>query len=196
MRFGILGGTFNPIHWGHLLLAETARDELALDRVLFVVANRPPHKRDRSLLPGAVRFELVKLAIRDHPAFVVSDLELQRAEVSYSLETVSILRKQLPSAKLFLLMGQDMLTVPWKGWDHLKQWCTIVVAHRPGSSTPPRQAGLKWLTMPHLDISSSDIRRRLKAGRSIRYLVPAPVERYIQQRGLYRKAFRQEAATP
>src|SRR3989338_2649031 len=103
MRFGILGGTFNPIHWGHLLLAETARDVLTLDRVLFIPARRPPHKSARGLLPGEVRYERVQRAIRDHPAFVASDLELQRDDVSYSLETVKILSRQLPTAKLFLV---------------------------------------------------------------------------------------------
>jgi len=185
MRFGILGGTFNPIHWGHLLLAETARDVLSLDRVLFIPARQPPHKSAKGLLPGAVRYEMVQLAIRDHPAFVASDIELQRDDVSYSLETVQILSKQLPSAKLFLLIGQDMLSVRWKGWEEIASLCTLVVAHRPGAASPRRQKGLKWLPMPQVEIASSDIRARLKAGRSIRYLVPAAVERYIRQHNLY-----------
>ena len=187
MRFGILGGTFNPIHTGHLLLAETARDALALDRVLFIPARQPPHKSAKGLLPGAVRYELVQLAIRDHPAFVASDIELQRDDVSYSLETVQILSKQLPSAKLFLLIGQDMLSVRWKGWEEITSLCTLVVAHRPGAAAPRRQKGLKWLPMPQVEIASSDIRTRLKAGRSIRYLVPAAVERYIRERTLYQR---------
>ena len=185
MRFGILGGTFNPIHTGHLLLAETAREVLALDRVLFIPARQPPHKSAKGLLPGTVRYELVQLAIRDHPAFVASDIELQRDDVSYSLETVQILRKQLPSAKLFLLIGQDMLGVRWKGWEELKSLCTVVVARRPGSAAPRRGPGVKWLPMPQVEIASSDIRARLKAGRSIRYLVPPAVERYIHQHRLY-----------
>ena len=190
LRIGVFGGTFNPIHWGHLLLAETAREELALDRVLFIPANQPPHKSDRGLLPGCVRFELIKLAIRDHSAFVASDIELQRSDVSYSLETVTILRKQLPTAKLFLLIGQDMLAVHWKGWEEIKRLCAVVIAHRPGTTAPRRGAGVKWLKMPQVGISSSDIRRRLKAGRSIRYFVPAPVERYIHQHGLYGRTAR------
>ena len=185
MRFGILGGTFNPIHWGHLLLAETARDVLALDRVLFIPARQPPHKSAKGLLPGPVRYEMVQLAIRDNPAFVASDIELQRDDVSYSLETVQILSKQLPSAKLFLLIGQDMLSVRWKGWAEITSLCTLVVAHRPGTAAPRRQKGLKWLPMPQVEIASSDIRARLKAGRSIRYLVPSAVERYIRERQLY-----------
>ena len=185
MRFGILGGTFNPIHWGHLLLAETARDVLALDRVLFIPARQPPHKSAKGLLPGPVRYEMVQLAVRDHPAFVASDIELQRDDVSYSLETVQILSKQLPSAKLFLLIGQDMLSVRWKGWEELKSLCTLAVAHRPGAAAPRRGKGLRWLSMPQVEIASSDIRARLKAGRSIRYLVPPAVERYIRQHNLY-----------
>jgi nicotinate-nucleotide adenylyltransferase len=166
-------------------LAETARDALSLDRVLFIPARQPPHKSARGLLPGAVRYELVQLAIRDHPAFVASDIELQRDNVSYSFETVQILSRQLPTAKLFLLIGQDMLSVRWKGWEELRALCTVVVAHRPGVATPRREAELKWLPMPQVEIASSDIRARLKAGRSIRYLVPTAVERYIRQHQLY-----------
>jgi nicotinate-nucleotide adenylyltransferase len=169
-----------------LLLAETARDVLTLDRVLFIPARQPPHKSVKGLLPGPVRYEMVQLAIRDHPAFVASDIELQRDDVSYSLETVQILSRQLPSAKLFLLIGQDMLSVKWKGWDELRSLCTVVVAHRPGAPPPRRETGVKWLPMPRVEIASSDIRARLKASRSIRYLVPPAVERYIQQHNLYR----------
>jgi len=103
MRIGVFGGTFNPIHLGHLLLAETARETLALDRVVFIPTHQPPHKRARDLLPGPVRMKLVELAIRDHPAFVTSDIELERRGPSYSIETVKILHTQLPQAKLFLL---------------------------------------------------------------------------------------------
>ena len=170
-----------------MLLAETARDVLALDRVLFIPARQPPHKSAKGLLPGPVRYEMVQLAIRDHPAFVASDIELQRKDVSYSLETVQILSKQLPTAKLFLVIGEDMLSVKWKGWDELKALCTVVVAHRPGSVKARREAGLKWLPMPQVEVASSDIRARLKAGRSIRYLVPAAVERHIRQHTLYQK---------
>jgi nicotinate-nucleotide adenylyltransferase len=202
MRIGVFGGTFNPIHLGHLLLAETARDTLALDRVVFIPAYQPPHKTARGMLPGEVRLELLQRAIKDHPAFVASDIELQRRGTSYSIDTVRSLRAQLPQAKLFLLVGEDMLSVRWLAWEDLKRLCTIVVAHRPGASAgrreaslpaprhalPPsaRQAGLTWLGMPQVEIASSDIRSRLKAGRSIRYLVPPSVERYIRQHGLYR----------
>ena len=188
MRLGIFGGTFNPIHLGHLLLAETARDTLALDRIVFIPTHQPPHKRAQNLLPGAVRLKLIQLAIRDHPAFVASDIELQRTGPSYSLDTVNILHRRMPSATLFLLLGQDMLTVPWVGWKELKRLCTIVVAPRPNPQArrqSTRERGLKWLSMPPLAITSSDVRARIKAGRSIRYLVPTSVARYLQQHRLF-----------
>ena len=188
MRLGIFGGTFNPIHLGHLLLAETARETLALDRVLFIPVQQPPHKRLRDLLPGPARMALIELAIRDHPAFVASDIELARPGPSYSIETVRILRRQFPAAKLFLLIGEDMLAVGWLAWGELRRLCTVAAAHRPDSPRPASGRGVRWLPMPRLDIASSDIRKRLAAGRSIRYLVPGAVERHIRQHQLYQRA--------
>ncbi|MBI2495297.1 MAG: nicotinate (nicotinamide) nucleotide adenylyltransferase [Candidatus Omnitrophica bacterium] len=203
MRLGIFGGTFNPIHLGHLLLAETARETLRLDRVVFVPTRQPPHKRAKDLLPGDARMKLIALAIKDHPAFVASDIELQRPGPSYSIETVKILKGQLPQAKLFLIVGEDMLAVRWVAWEELKRLCTIVVARRPAPPPvyspkanqrgveghrpfgPKTGGGVKRLPMPLVEISSSDVRARLLAGRSIRYLVPTAVERYIQQHQLY-----------
>ncbi len=185
MRIGIFGGTFNPIHYGHLVLAETARESLALDRVVLIPTRQPPHKSTRGLLPGSVRLELIQRAIRDNAAFVASDIELQRPDVSYSIETVRALRAQLPDAKLFLLIGEDMLGVRWLGWDELTRLCTVVVAHRAGQKKSRQKTKVKWLPMPVLDISSSDIRARLRAGRSIRYLVPPSVEHHIRHHHLY-----------
>jgi len=207
MRVGLFGGSFNPIHYGHLRLAETARESLRLDRVLFIPAGQPPHKGAAGLLEGRERLKLVEMTIRDHPAFIASDIELERPGVSYTVETVGALKRRLPDAKLFLLVGEDMLTIAWRGWKELKALCTVAVARRArpaarGASSaarivPPRSAaaarrqpGLMWLDMPPLDISSSDIRRRLAQGRSIRYLVPPAVERYIRDRRLYQKAGR------
>ena len=196
MKIGLFGGTFNPIHTGHLILAETARETFGLDRVLFIPANLPPHKVTRDLAPGLLRLKLIQLAIRDHAAFAASDIELHRSGVSYTIETVRALRKQLPDATLFLIIGEDMLAVRWLAWDALKRACTIVVAHRSGKPARRslgvggkairRETGLKWLEMPRLDISSSDVRSRIGSGRSIRYLTPAAVERYIRQHRLYR----------
>lgn len=190
MRIGLFGGTFNPIHWGHLLLAETAREVLTLDRVLFIPTAKPPHKRVRDLLPGAVRLELITRAIRENPAFVASDIELQRPGVSYAVDTVRILHRQLPQARLFLLIGEDMLAVRWLAWEEIRRLCRLVVAHRPGPSVARRPQGMTWLSMPQVEVSSSDIRARIRAGRSIRYLVPPTVERYIRDHQLYAKPVR------
>lgn len=185
MRLGIFGGTFNPIHWGHLLLAETARETLALDRVVFIPTSKPPHKSARDLLPGEVRLQLITLAIQGHPAFVASDIELQRPGVSYSIDTVRILHQRLPQAKLFLIVGADMFGVRWVSWKEIAALCTVVVAHRPGARAIRREAGVRWLPMPQVEIASSDIRARLRNGRSIRYLVPSAVERYLRTHQLY-----------
>ena len=185
LRIGIFGGTFNPIHTGHLVLAETAREALALDRVLFVPTHQPPHKRLPGLLPGVVRLKLVQLAIQGHPAFAASDLELRRGGVSYSIDTARTLRRRFPLAKLFLLVGEDMLAVRWRDWDALKRLCTVVVARRPGSRPARQKDRLRFLDMPQLAIASSELRERLTTGRSIRYLVPSAVERYLRRRRLY-----------
>ena len=187
MRLGIFGGTFNPIHLGHLLLAETARDTLKLDRVLFIPANQPPHKAAERLLPGPMRLAMVKLAIRDQPAFAASDIELRRAGLSYTIDTVRLIRAQVPAARLVLIIGQDMLGVRWASWSELTRLCTVAVARRRGAAKPARAAGIAWLPMPAIDISSSEIRERLRAGRSVRYLVPPAVERYLRARHAYQQ---------
>ena len=188
MKLGIFGGSFNPIHFGHLLLAETARDELKLDRVVFIPTGQPPHKPSHGLLSGLARLKLVQLAIRDAPAFVASDIEVQRSGPSYTIDTVKLLRRQAAEAELFLLIGEDMLNVRWVEWAQLKRLCTIVVAHRSARKPSRQERKLLWLAMPRIDISSSDIRKRVASGRSIRYLVPETVARYIRQHHLYAAA--------
>ncbi|MBI3010027.1 MAG: nicotinate (nicotinamide) nucleotide adenylyltransferase [Candidatus Omnitrophica bacterium] len=183
MRLGIFGGTFNPIHIGHLLLAQNARETLRLDQVLFIPARIPPHKQTSKLLPASLRLKLVKLAIRKNPSFAVSDMELKRPGTSYTIDTVLQLRKQFPTGRFFLLIGSDLLAVRWRGWDKLRRLCTIVVAQRPGDNPSPRQPGVRLLPMPQLEIASSDIRDRLAKNRSIRYWVPEAVERALLRYG-------------
>ncbi len=185
MRLGLLGGTFNPIHLGHLLLAECAREQCALDQVWFMPTAIPPHKPSRQLLDGEQRLALVRLAIRGHPAFRASDVELRLGGVSYTFRTVRLLRARDPRAKMFLIMGSDMLQVSWYGMEELRRLCTFVVAGRPTTQPLRRLPGMRTIAIPQVEISSSMIRARIRRGQSIRYLVPDAVRQSILRRRLY-----------
>lgn len=188
MRLGILGGTFNPIHLGHLVLAETAREQFALDQVWFVPTATPPHKLARALADGRHRLAMVRLAVRGHRAFRACDLEVRRGGVSYTIETIRLLQARHPRARLFLIVGSDMLAVTWYRMRELQRRCTFVAADRP-SSARRRALGLRVrrLAMPQLTLSSSMIRARAREGRSVRYLVPSAVANYIARHRLYRR---------
>jgi nicotinate-nucleotide adenylyltransferase len=199
MRLGILGGTFNPIHLGHLVLAESAREQAGLDQVWFIPTATPPHKSPKGLPDGRTRLRLVRLAIRGHPAFRASGLELRLGGVSYTLRTVQWLRQHHPKARLHLIVGADMLRVHWYGMDALSRLCTFLVAQRPdqaGRPAGPLAAArrLRLIHMPQLDISSTMIRERVRRGRSIRYLVPEAAAREIARSGLYRSKGRARQA--
>lgn len=201
MRIGILGGTFDPIHVGHLIIAETVLDEMGLDTVLFIPAATPPHKRGRAISDAADRLEMVRLAVENNPAFDVSDIEVRRGGVSYSIETVKALEATMdPGTEFFFIIGAD--TVPelatWKDIDELVQRCTFVVAARPGfrieellgtdlGLTPETSHRVltHFVDAIRVDLASTEVRARLAEGKSIRYLVPEPVQDYIQAKGLY-----------
>ena len=185
MKLGILGGTFNPIHLGHLILAEQAREQFGLDEVWLIPTATPPHKSSKDLLPGTQRLALVRLAIRGHPFFRASDVELKLGGVSYTLRTVRLIRARYPAAKLFLIVGSDMLQVHWYGLSELSRLCTFVVAGRPGAATTRRLPRMQRLVMPLVAISSSMIRARIRRGQSVRYLVPDAVAREIVRRRLF-----------
>ena len=188
MRLGILGGTFNPIHLGHLLLAECAREQARLDQVWFIPTATPPHKPSRDLAKAAHRLKMVRLATQGHPAFRVETMELRRGGVSYTLETIQAIQKRSPRARLYLIIGSEMLQVPWYGWQQITRDCRVLVAPRVSGRIASRTRRLTTLAMPQLDISSSLIRQRVRQGRSIRFLVPDAVARYIEQHRLYRRA--------
>jgi nicotinate-nucleotide adenylyltransferase len=196
MRLGLFGGTFDPIHLGHLILAEQCRESCRLDRVWFVVAGVPPHKPvGRTAV--AHRLEMVRIAIAGQPAFNVSEIEAMRPGPHYSVETLESVHRDQPDDELFFIIGADSLAdLPsWREPARITQLATIVVVNRPGieeidpASLPhfgPGSHPLLSVTIPPVGIASTDLRRRLVEGRSIRYMVPRGVEAYIEAQGLYR----------
>jgi nicotinate-nucleotide adenylyltransferase len=189
-RIGIYGGTFDPIHIAHLVLAERAREQLELDRVLFLPAALPPHKQDRGISDGKRRLEMVEIAVAGNPNFEASPLELNRIGVSYTIDTLHDLGKEYPGVELVLLVGADMLEdIPnWRLPDEIIQLAKIGYAERPGVaiSHPLPPSRVCRIEMAQMDVSSTDIRSRVRDGQSIRYVVPAGVEAYIHAHSLYR----------
>jgi nicotinate-nucleotide adenylyltransferase len=194
LRLGVFGGTFDPIHLGHLILAEFVRDSLRLDQVLFVPAAVPPHKRDVSIASAKHRCEMIRRAIADHPSFSMDTLELERHGPSYTVETLRELSQRLPSRELYLIMGSDSLAdFPyWREPAEIARRAWLAVVGRPGTESlrdglPSEfRERVRWVDSPLIDISSTQIRQRVSEDRSIRYLVPKPVDEYIQQQNLYR----------
>ena len=188
-RIGILGGTFNPIHLGHLVMAQEVFEKLKLDKIVFVPANCPPHKNSQNILPARDRCAMVRLAIRGNAAFVISDCEIKRAGKSYSIDTVECLRQQFPvGSKVFFIIGEDHLpTLPtWKNINQLCKFVSFVAVNRPGGGTRKKSTiKTKFISMPSLDISSSDIRKRIAKGQTVRYLLPYQVFEYIKKYKLY-----------
>lgn len=200
-RVGILGGTFNPIHVGHLVLAQNALEAFDLTSVLFVPCATPPHKSGMHLIEGRHRLEMIEQAIAWSPFFEASDVELQRPGVSYAVDTVQALSRERPAAEMFFIIGADTLGELHK-WRHiydLLPLCRFVTFGRPGVEMGGLKAADLRLDDPwperllhdlvagrQLDISSSDIRYRVAEGLCIRYLVPLEVEIYIAEHGLYR----------
>ena len=201
-RLGVIGGTFDPPHYGHLALAENARAQLQLDRVLFVLAGQPPHKPDRPIAPAHHRVAMVEAAIADNSAFALSRVDLDRAGPHYTVEMLALLRQDYPAgrdhpaAELFFLIGEDSLAQfpTWRDPANIVRQARLAVMPRPGyepdlemleRAVPGLRERLVWLDAPHLDIAASDLRRRAREGLPLRYLVPPPVEAYIREHRLY-----------
>ncbi len=197
MRVGVIGGTFDPIHVGHLILAEQARDQLALEQVVFIPAGQPPHKSAKQITASQHRLAMVQLAIAGHEAFAVSRIDLDREGPCYSVETLTLLQEAWgPEAEIHFLIGEDSLRdLPqWHQPDRLMHLCQIVAVQRPGyhidlDALDRQLAGaadrIQSIASPLIDISSTEIRERVQENRSIRYLVPEPVRHYIEQHNLY-----------
>jgi len=214
MKWGILGGTFDPIHVGHLRCAEEVRELFHLDRILFIPNSQPPHKDYPEVTPFAQRAQMVRLAIAGNPYFSLSDLEHKRGGMSYSVETVEQLLESHPEAELYFIMGQDAFQTiqTWKDWERFIHMCHVVVMTRAGWTNeglgeilPPDEAvrfcynsalngylgptgkAIFFRQVSFLEVSSSDIRNRFKVGRSARYLVPDAVLDYLAGAGCYRQ---------
>jgi nicotinate-nucleotide adenylyltransferase len=201
MRVGVFGGTFDPVHYGHLILAEQAREQCRLDEVWFIPAARPPHKAESELTRFDQRAEMLTLAIAGHAAFKVLELEKDRPGPSYTVDTLTELRRCTPDAGLWLLIGSDTLVElgSWHEKERLADLAGFIVMARPGNEvlTPEivgRELGLREnaplrmerVQVPLIEISSRDLRRRAAEGRSLRYFLPRAVEVYIEEKQLYR----------
>ena len=190
-HFGIFGGSFDPVHNAHVALARVALAELRLDELLWVPAGQPWQK-SRGLTPPADREAMVRLAIADEPRFALSRIELERSGPSYMIDTVRELRAARPGANWFLVIGQDQYAAfhTWQGWQELLGLVTLVIADRPDTThaVDPQvlAAAHAAVTLPMMDVSSTDIRGRVMNGQGIADLVPAPVARYIARHHLYR----------
>ncbi|MDX1969125.1 MAG: nicotinate-nucleotide adenylyltransferase [Planctomycetaceae bacterium] len=197
MRIGIYGGTFDPIHLAHLVLAEQCLEQAALDEVWFIPAAQPPHKLGASISPPAQRLAMLEFAIAGHPRFRVDRVELERGGPSFTVDTLSLLQARHPADEWFLLLGADAIRdfPTWREPERILELARIVAVNRGGQPLPdlaPVQGGraerVQVVEMPGLEISATDLRARVAAGRSIRFLVPRAVEVYIHQQALYRRA--------
>lgn len=201
-RIGVFGGSFDPIHLGHLILAESCREQVQLDKVLFVPAAQSPAKTDRPVATDRQRQEMLALAIAGHPNFMISTLEIDRGGTSYTVDTLSELAGQQPDDQLFLIIGQDSLDsfAAWRQPETICQLATPLVVSRSADAidfslldeflSPEKLKIAESSSIQNrwIDISSTDIRDRVADGKSIRYLVPRGVEKYIETNGLYAAA--------
>lgn len=198
-RIGVLGGTFDPIHLGHLVVGEEARDRLGLDRLVFMPAGNPRLKEHAPLASAIQRLEMVRLAVGDGDDSEISSQEVVREGSTYTVDTIAELRQQYAeSDQIYFMVGMDALEQfdRWKEPDRLLGMCNLVVVNRVGHQRvdvndfvgrfPQAGPGLTLLTVPRLEISSTDIRNRVRDSRSIKYLTPDPVWHYIKDHGLYR----------
>jgi nicotinate-nucleotide adenylyltransferase len=203
MRIGVFGGTFDPVHQGHMILAEQCREQGRLDLVYFIPSARPPHKQDRSLTPFAQRAEMLSLAIAGNPAFQLNELEKDRSGLSYTVDTLAELRQSHADAELSLILGSDCLPdlKHWHEPARIVEMASLLIVARPGwslwsadllrgalrlaPSIPLRQ---QVVHSPLIELSSRDLRRRVREGHTLRYLVPRGVECYIETHQLYKAA--------
>jgi nicotinate-nucleotide adenylyltransferase len=188
MKIGILGGTFNPIHIGHLILAEEVREKLCLDRIIFVPTYLAPHKDNSDIAPAKDRFTMVKMAIAKNKYFFVSDIEIKRDGRSYTIDTINEFKKLYPKDELYFITGSDLLKYldEWKDLGEIIKMVKFIVATRPGYPLEKIPSYISTVAIRAVDISAFEIRQAIGENRSFRYLVPEVVFRYINKKKLYR----------
>jgi len=201
MRLGLFGATFDPVHFGHLLLAEQCREQCELDEVWFLPAGAPPHKQNADISAGRIRAEMLELAIAGHQSFAMNCMELDRAGTTFTVETLQQLHDENPSRELFFIVGADSLAdLPtWREPQQIARLATIVAVNRGIDSTAENAQldtvrevlgesvadRIGFVKMPGIGLSATDIRQRVREGRSIRYMTPRSVEQYIVEHRLY-----------
>jgi nicotinate-nucleotide adenylyltransferase len=197
-RIGLMGGTFDPVHYGHLVAAEEARYRFDMKKVIFVPASKPPHKSRKDISPPEQRLEMTKIAVSSNPYFSTSDIEIKRAGLSYTFDTVMTMKQTNPDWEMYFITGADAILdiLTWKNVEELLRECIFVAATRPGFHlellegkldrlSKEALARIKTIDVPALAISSTNIRQRVREGRPIKYLLPEEVEKFIYHNNLY-----------
>ena len=192
MKIGLLGGTFDPIHTGHLILAQECWHQLELDKVIFIPAFISPFKKEEETVSSADCLNMIRLSLEGDDRFEISTFELDREEISYSIDTIKHFREIYPEPdkELFFLTGADSAESlsMWKGIDQILELSTFVIATRPGwGEDSSYEARVKRIVIPSIDISSTDVRRRIQKKDPIDFLVQSEVVKYIRNKGLYRE---------
>ncbi|HMD14932.1 MAG TPA: nicotinate-nucleotide adenylyltransferase [Bacteroidota bacterium] len=190
MNIGIFGGTFNPPHIGHLIVLESVREQISFDSIVLIPSAQAPNKHDSILAPASGRLEMTRLAVEGNISCAVSDIEIQRRGISYTIDTIIALEALYPQANFSLIIGVDNLLEfhTWKSPKEILTRADLIVMNRPGFPEANNEFSrhAKFVNVPQIGISGTDIRRRVKFGRSIRYLVPRSVEEYILRHRLYK----------
>lgn len=197
---GILGGTFDPVHYGHLLLAETCREQLQLDQIRLMPAGDPPHKTGRRIAPGMARADMLEFAVSGYSDYLIDRRELKRSGPSFTVDTLAEFQAEFPEDRFYFLMGADSLRdfPKWRQPERIVELATVVAVNRPGIAPLSDDVVREWLgdltervvrlTMPGTDLSATELRERVAAGKSLRFMTPRAVEAYAVEHGLYAQA--------